>query len=327
MATKREKSESTDNISRSNTKKKNKSLGFKIGIILLTLLVFGAAAGIGYGISLYNKMDNFKLNSSELGVTPEEDLKEYTDVGKIKNIALYGVDAPNGTTGRSDAIMIATIDPIHKKIKITSIMRDSYVNIPGHGMDKITHAYAFGGPELAIRTLNENFGLNITDFATVNFSSLPQLVDALGGVTIQITDEEAPHIEGIYSAGTYTLTGAQALSYTRIRYATGDDFERTHRHRIVLSALFTKAMSMPVSSYPSTLNSILPLIQTSLSAPDILSLGTTMAGMGQAELIQNRFPQDGDYWGDTSTGVYYMKFDNDSVKKKIQNYIFEDIVE
>jgi len=97
--------------------------------------------------------------------------------------------------------MILTLDEEHKVMKLTSIMRDSYVDIPEHGDDKITHAYAFGGPELAMKTLNENFKVNVEDFVAVNFTSLPEIIDKLGGVKINITEEEISHIPGINSPG------------------------------------------------------------------------------------------------------------------------------
>ncbi|MDZ7548740.1 LCP family protein, partial [Clostridium perfringens] len=136
--------------------------------------------------------------------------------------------------GRSDSIMILTLDSVHNKLKLTSIMRDSYVNIPGRGLDKINHAYAFGGPELAVRTLNENFDLNIKEFMAVDFTSLPTIIDKLGGVTINIIPEEISHIPGITSAGNQVLNGKQALAYSRIRYASGGDYKRTERQRTVV---------------------------------------------------------------------------------------------
>ena len=271
-------------------------------------------------------MDNVKIDKSKLGITSNEELKKYDNYESIKNIALFGVDAEEGQFGRSDSIMIATVDPVHKKIKVTSIMRDSYVSIDGHGMDKINHAYAFGGPELAIKTLNENFGLNIEDFVTVNYSTLPQIIDTLGGVEIPITEEEVSHIPGIGATGTYNLSGEQALAYSRIRYASGGDYERTHRQRNVMSALFKKALGMPVTSYPTVLNNILPLIQTSLKTSDILSLGTKALGMGTSDLQQERFPQDGDCWGDSIDGIYYLMFDTETVKTKMRDYIFDDVL-
>lgn len=307
-----------------NSNKNKKSLGFKISMIILGILIFIFSIGAGYAYSLFNKMDNVKLDKSDLGIAPKEEFKDYENHESIKNIALFGIDAEEGQAGRSDSIMIATIDPTHNKVKITSIMRDSYVSIPDHGMDKINHAYAFGGPTLAIRTLNENFGLNIENFVSVNFSSLPQIIDTLGGITIDITDEEISHIPGISSVGPTLLNGKQALAYSRIRYASGGDYERTHRHRNVMSAVFKKALEASPTSYPSMLNNILPLVQTNLSSGDFISLATKVASMGNGTLDQERFPRDGDAQGDSSSGVYYLKFDIETVKKQMKDYIFDD---
>jgi LCP family protein required for cell wall assembly len=305
-------------------KKKKKSLGFKISMGILGVLIFIIAIGAGYGYSLFSKMDNVKLNKSDLGIASKDEFKEYENHDSIKNIALFGIDAEEGQSGRSDSIMIATIDSAHNKIKVTSIMRDSYVNITDHGMDKINHAYAFGGPTLAIRTLNENFGLNIEDFVSVNFSSLPQIIDILGGITVDITDEEISHIPGVSSTGPTVLNGEQALAYSRIRYASGGDYERTHRHRNVMSAVLKKALGASPTSYPSILNNILPLVQTNLSSGDFISLATKVAGLGNGDLEQERFPRDGDGQGDSSSGIYYLKFDIETVKKQMRDYIFDD---
>ncbi|MEG1256968.1 LCP family protein [Clostridium sp.] len=305
-------------------KKKKKSLGFKIVMGILLVLLFLVAVSGGYGLSLINKLDNVKVDKKDLAISSKDEFEEYDGYKSIKNIALYGIDAEEGTAGRSDSIMIATIDPTHNKVKVTSIMRDSYVNIDGHGMDKINHAYAFGGPTLALKTLNENFGLNVDSFVSVNFSSLPEIIDLLGGVSIDITDEEVPHITGVNSAGPTVLTGSQALEYSRIRYASGGDYERTHRHRNVLSAVFNKALSSPVSSYPSMLNNLLPLVQTNLNTSDFLSLATKAAGVGTGTLEQERFPRDGFCEGQSINGVYYLTFDIETTKKQMKDYIFDD---
>ena len=286
--------------------------------VLISILVVIAIIGTGgyfYIHSKLNKMDKVEVDKSDLGIS-DELTSTYDKSKKITNIALFGVDAPDGETGRSDSIMIATIDSVHNKLKLTSIMRDSYVNIPGHGLDKINHAYAFGGPQLAIKTINENFGLNITDFMTVNFSSLPIIIDALGGVDISITDEEVPHIPGLSYAGTYTLTGEQALAYSRIRYAEGGDYKRTERQRTVLEGLFSKALSMPASSYMSTLDTVLPYIQTNMSSRDILSLGTKALTSFNGQLEQQRFPLDGYCEGAMIDGIYYLTFDAETTKQQ-----------
>jgi polyisoprenyl-teichoic acid--peptidoglycan teichoic acid transferase len=327
-----------NNKSRKRKKKKKKSLGFKIFIGFLCVILAIAIVGGGYVIGLLNKMDNVKLNKDNLGIV-EDEFKEYDNVNKIKNIALFGIDATDGETGRSDSIMIATLDPVHNKLKVTSVMRDSYVLIDGHGQDKINHAYAFGGPELSIKTLNENFGLNIEDFISVNFSSLPKIINILGGIDLQITDEELEYINGyiddinskdgtnsshIGYSGVQHVDGTQALAYSRIRYTSGGDYERTQRHRTVLDALFNKLTSTSVSSYNSLLNEVLPYVQTNLNAADILSLGTKVLGIGN-NLEQDRFPRDGYGEGAMIDGVYYLTFDKETIKKQMRDYIFNDI--
>ena len=145
--------------------KKNKSKKIVLWILAIILVVvLGAVGGAFiYANSLFNKMEKVEIDKDNVGITEEvqEKLSVYDD--KVTNIALFGIDAGEDGIGRSDSIMIATIDTHNKKLKLTSIMRDSYVNIDGHGLDKINHAYAFGKSQLAIKTLNENFDLNIED--------------------------------------------------------------------------------------------------------------------------------------------------------------------
>lgn len=319
-------------------KKKKKSIGFKIFMTFLCILLAISVVGGGYVIGLLNKMDSVDLNKDNLGIV-EDDLKEYDNVNKIKNIALFGIDSTDGENGRSDSIMIATVDPVHNKLKLTSIMRDSYVYIDGYGQDKINHAYAYGGPELSIKTINENFGLNIEDFVSVNFSSLPIIIDILGGVDIEVTEEELQYINSyitdinnrdgtnsshITYAGLQHLNGTQALAYSRIRYTDGGDYRRTERQRTVLDALFTKLTSTSVGSFNSLLNEVLPYVQTNLNAGDILSLGTKVLGIGN-HLEQDRFPRDGYGEGAMIDGVYYLTFDIETAKQQMRDYIFNDV--
>ena len=332
------KNQNINEMKRKKKKKKKKSLGFKILMGLLFTLLAVLIIGGGYIIGILSKMEKTKLNTEDLGII-EEEFDQYKNANKITNIALFGVDSVSGEGGRSDSIMVATVDPVHKKLKITSIMRDSYVYIDGYGQDKINHSYAYGGPELAIKTINENFGLNIKNYATVDFSSLPVIIDLLGGIDIEITNEEIEYIneyinhlnyiEGksssnIYSAGIQHLDGIQALAYSRIRYTAGGDYERTQRHRTVLNALFNKILSSPVTSYPALLNDLLPYVETSLSTTEILSLATEVASIGK-NLEQDRFPRDGYAEGANIDGVYYLTFDVETAKQQMREYIFNDI--
>ncbi len=247
----------------------------------------------------------------------------YEDAKGITNIALFGVDAPIGQRGRSDAIMIVTIDRNSKKIKLSSIIRDSYVNIPDRGMDKVNHAYAFGGPELALKTLNSNFHLDIKNFATVNFTTLPKIVDILGGVSIEVTSAEASKISGISSAGTYNLTGAQALEYSRIR-KIDSDFARSERQRTVMEAIIKKMLDKPVTSYPGILSKIMPLVTTNMAANDILSIAGNVVTSGIRTVEQNRFPEDSYSSGQTIKGIYYYVFNRESAIHSIGKYIYLD---
>ncbi len=305
-------------------KKKKRSKVAKIMLWIVSILMISIVAIGGYGIyyvnSLLNKVEKVEIKEENLSIDVEKE-EEY---GEIRNIALFGVDAEEGRKGRTDAIMIITLDSKHNKIKLTSVMRDSYVNIDGYGMDKINHAYAFGGPQLAIKTLNENFGLNIKEFMSVNFTSLPIIIDKLGGVTIDITGEEVPFISGVSSAGKYNLTGDQALQYSRIRYATGGDYKRTERQRTVINGLFEKVTDISISKYPGLISDFLPLVSTNMSSGELLKIGKDFAVLLNNGLTQSRYPLDGDCTGKMINGVYYLTFDLDQAKQKIHDYIFED---
>lgn len=305
-------------------KKGRKIVLWIIGIIL-GIFIIGIGGVYIYGNHMFNKVEKVEVDKNDVGITEEveEKLSRYSN--SIINIALFGVDSADASTGRSDSIIIATIDTIHKKLKLTSIMRDSYVNISGIGNDKINHAYAFGGPQLAIKTLNENFDLNIQDFVAVNFDSLPKIIDMLGGVTVDVTEEEVSHISGINSAGTYNLTGAQALAYSRIRYATGGDYVRTERQRTILTKMYEKILSINQTQYTSLLSEGLSMLQTSLDYSKILELGTEVLKMGVTTLEQERFPLDGYCQGEMINGVYYLTFNKALTVEQLHNYIFEDV--
>ncbi|WP_342985699.1 LCP family protein [Clostridium saudiense] len=320
-----------------NSKRKFPLCG-KILFSLLIIVALGTGIAIGTVYKTLSKLNNVDISNEDLGIVAVEELEQYDNYKKITNIALFGIDSEDGV-GRSDSIMVATIDPVHDKLKITSIMRDSYVNIDGHGYDKINHAYAFGKAPLAIKTINESFGLNIQDFVAVDFNSLPYIIDLLGGIELNITNEELNYINfyineinsldnttslNITTSGLQHVDGVQALAYSRIRYTSGGDYERTQRQRTVLNALFDKALNISPTKYLNLINDILPHVQTSLSANDILSLATKVVTMGGGSLEQERFPRDEYCQGEMINGVYYLTFDEATTKQQMMNYIFDD---
>ncbi len=296
---------------------KKSKRGFYLVILILLIL---SSSGVYFINSKFNKVQKVEVNKENLSI----DKIQVEEEKHIKNIALFGIDAPKGKVGRSDSIMILTLDEEHKVIKLTSIMRDSYVDIPGYGDDKITHAYAFGGPELAMKTLNENFKVNVEDFMVVNFTSLPEIIDKLGGVKINIIPEEIHHIPGITSPGEQVLNGEQALAYSRIRYATGGDYKRTERQRVVLEAVFEKLKSTPTKEYPSLIDDFLPYIETNMSSMDMIKLATDAAPLVKGNLETARFPLDGYCDGKMINGIWYLVYDRQATLNQIQEYIYDN---
>ena len=330
-----------------NKDKKTKKLPkwTKIVLCIFSAIILTIAALYTYSYytvnNIVNKSEKIDLKEDELGVVDEEELKQYDDYTEIINIALLGIDSTDSTSGRSDSIMVATLDPIHNKLKLTSFMRDSYVNISNYGYDKLNHAYAYGGANLAINTLNTNFGLNITDFVAVDFASLPKIIDSLGGITIDITEEELNYINGyinninsvsgtnspiITTPGAHHVDGAQALAYSRIRYTSGGDFKRTERQRTVLTALFNKALNVPATQYLDVISTLAQYATTNLNTNEILKLATKIGSMGLngVTIEQERFPIDGYCEGTMINGIYYLTFDTTATRTQVMNYIFND---
>ena len=194
-------------------------------------------------------------------------------LSNYRNIVIFGVDdRTDSFSGRSDSIILVSINKKTSEVKLCSVYRDTYLKITDRSLDKVTHAYAYGGPELAISTLNQNLDLNITEFATVNFDSTKEIIDAVGGINLQIDSDEVKHIYGINSSGYHHLNGAQALQYSRIRYEEGGDYKRTERMRTVLTAVFDKVKTLGLSELNNLANKLLPLVKTNISTFDVISL-------------------------------------------------------
>ena len=260
-------------------KEKNKKGLKTFGIIVLMLLIILAiivGGTFAFVHSKLSKMQQVDLNEDDLNVSAqaEQQLAEY------RNIAIFGVDSRDDSYdkgNRSDCIIIASINNKTKEVKLISVYRDTYVQIEGHGLDKITHAYSYGEAPLAIKTLNTNLDLNIKEFATVNFDVVKETVDYIGGISMPITSEEVGHISGITKPGTYTLTGEQALAYSRIRYASGGDYKRTERMRDVLTAVANKVKTLNISQLNGFVDTILPKVYTNITSADIFSMMPSIA--------------------------------------------------
>lgn len=236
---------------------------------LIIVIVIGIAVGFVY--NKLNKINHVDIAAEDIEVNSgvEEKLEKY------KNIAIFGIDSLNNkyTESRTDCIIIASINNTTKEIRLVSVYRDTYLNIPGYGLDKINHAYAYGGPALSISTLNINLDLNIEQFVTVNFEATQDIIDAVGGVRIKVTDAEARSgsIPGITKGGTYNLNGEQALAYGRIR-KIDNDYARTERMRTVLMATFENAKKMSLGQLNKLVDKLLPEVYTNISGTEILAM-------------------------------------------------------
>lgn len=275
-----------------NKKRKHRKLKIFGRIVLTLIIILALLLGTAYWYitNKLGKMNKVDIDNADLGISTETNSK----LSGYRNIAIFGVDSRSddyGVGNRSDCIIIASINNSTGEIKLISVYRDTYVNIKGHGLDKITHAYSYGEAPLAINTLNKNLDLNIKEFVTVNFDSVAKAVDQLGGVKINITSEETKYINPyidetsrvtgktsshITQAGTYNLDGVQAVAYSRIRYTAGGDYKRTERMRTVIEAMFTKLKTKNVAEINSFADKILPCVYTNISSGDIISMIPSM---------------------------------------------------
>ena len=279
-------------------KKKKMNKGLKIFLIIL-LILFITVAGLGVaGYTFVNgkigKMQKENIDTTAVGINEEtkQELKGY------RNIALLGIDSradDYGLGNRSDCIIIASINQETNEVKLISVYRDTYVYVTESGkerLDKITHAYSYGGAQNTLKSLNEALDLNITEFVTVNFDAVIAAVDSLGGVYIYIDSSEVNYINdyidatsessGVKSshithAGNQKLDGVQAVSYSRVRYTAGGDYKRTERMRTVVEAMLSKAKTLGIGQLNSFADTILPKIRTNISSSEIWGLVPKLA--------------------------------------------------
>ena len=272
-----------------NEKKKGK--GLKIFGIIVLILIILLVAIIGYTyFYITDKLNKIQRVDIDLGQLDISEQAEANLTG-YRNIALFGIDSRSnddyGRGNRSDCIIIASINNSTKEVKLVSVYRDTYMQIEGHGLDKVTHAYSYGEAPLAISTLNTNLDLNIKEFVAVNFDAVAEAVDALGGVEIDVEENEIQYInsyigetskvtgietEKVTSAGTQTLDGVQAVAYARIRYTEGGDYKRAERMRTVVEAMFNKLKTKSISELNEFADLILPKIYTNIDTGSIISM-------------------------------------------------------
>ena len=350
--------------------KKKKALLIAIVIIGFLLIVLGAIVAIIFHyINMIDVVtddeDNFEILSSiepeERDIknsrpdSPEADKKALEEAlrknmlenaedlvsdDNVINILLIGCDARSkNARGRSDSMILLSINKNTKKVILTSFLRDTWVKIPGVGSQRLNAAYVFGGPKLLIRTMEANFHIRIDKYARVNFYSFMDTIDAVGGVDIEVTDEELEYLndyvrhqnrllgksnldEGtLTKSGKYTLNGVQALAYSRIRYV-GTDFARTQRQRNVLEEIFRKARNMGLIEMNDFLEKLLPNITTNLEKGQIFSLILNASSYLSYDRKEQSVPNLSSFKNLVIDGMMVLGIDFEKYNKELKESIY-----
>lgn len=318
---------------KSRTQKKLVLLSIEI-VVLLLLSVFL------FVVIKLSKIERQQLNMEN--VTVNEDISDETleAMSNYRTIALFGLDnRSNGnlSSGRSDVIMLATINNRSHEVRLVSVYRDSYLNTGYDVYEKCNAAYARGGPERAISMLNTNLDLDISDYVTVDFNSIIESIDLLGGVEMTITDDEANLMLGYIrelneltghntkcptSGGTYTLDGVQATAFARIRYGGGDDYKRTERQRAVLSAMVAKAQKSDLKTINKLIDQIFGDIQTSFDNADLIALAADVFNYDIG--ATSGFPYEKTTKKYSKIGDVVIPCDLASNVTELHNFLFDD---
>ncbi len=319
---------------RKKEKKKN-----RISIVKIISFIFFTIIGIigALMIYAYNTLNSF--NYDDLGsndnnkITSESDPNETLLNDKmVLNIMLIGSDSMSvGDHGRSDSLLVLSLDIRHKKIKITSLMRDIWVTIPGHGKDRFNAAYAYGGPKLTIETIQGNFGIYIDRYAIVDFDGFSKIIDTLGGIDLELTASECAYIN-TYSGDKHTLkgsgikhlTGLQALHYSRDRNSIGSDYDRTTRQRNVIKTVINKVKTANLGQITEMISTIGPMITTNFKPSEISRLVAGSLTYLNYPLEEFRLPTDDNVRNETYDQKMVLVI-NDMAKAKsdLSQFIYE----
>ena len=321
---------------------KKRKIVFKIMcIIIATLLVFLGTIGI-FVWSKLSKLEVEKLNVDTLAVNTDllEDLNEdfnsnitKAEFDKVIKIVLFGSDSLNNndmSSGRSDTIMICSINPNTRKINLISIPRDTYVDIEGYGKTKINHAYAYGKEQLSIKTINTNFNLDLTEYITINFEGVKYIIDSIGGINLNLTQEEIEYINKysnykINDSGNVLLNGEQVLAHSRNR-TIGNDFVRTNRQRDIIKALIKKISLLSTNEIYELLDKSLSHVKTNINITEYISFLSEVLKY-KDEYLNNinstQVPNEMYSSGQMINGTYYFIADMEKARTDLYNIIYE----
>lgn len=308
--------------------KKNKKRKIIILVLVILLLILIGVYGsivLKFYSGIVDTVSEDKVDPNAENVLIAE--KEQKD-DDVVNVLLVGTDTrdPNSDMGRSDSMMLVSFNKADKKTTAVSFLRDTLVEIDGHGKSRLGHTYAYGGVGLTINTLNKNYGLDIQNYITINFENLVSVIDEIGGVTVYISEEEAEYYKqngmpDIY-AGEVTLTGSQALAHARNR-TLGSDFERTRRQRSVMYGIYRKIMQEkdPADLLP-LINFCMEQVKTNMSVSEIYALAKDVLSVDDLRLQQAALPKDGTYDSINYKGMAVLEPDIEANKEYLDSLLY-----
>ena len=327
---KRDREEQEDRRKRGGGRTKRSGLKKFLVFLAVVIALFFAGLYIAVG-AVYDRMNSVQEGS----------MKGPLKKDGVTSMLLIGSDSRTaGTEGRSDAMILITISDRTKTVHMTSLLRDMYVDIPGHDGNRLNAAYAYGGPELLMETVNQNFGTEVYHYAVVNFEAFAGLVDAVGGVELELTAEEVQWVNAYLNeynelrgmpmetdyldtslSGNIHLNGAQALAYCRNRYI-GTDFARTQRQRNVLSAVMKKLPSALLTNPGGLVNGLFPNLTTNLTRGECMRLMLMAGKLLSYDLVQDSLPLDGTYSNATIREMAVLQVDFEQNRVYIRKEIY-----
>ncbi len=260
----------------------------------------------------------------------------------VTNVLVIGTDSrdPSQENGRSDSMILVSLNSKTHKMYMSSFMRDAYVDIPGYGSAKLNAAYSYGGADLLMDTIEANYNVKIDSYVSVTFKGFAGIIDSVGGVKITLSDDEANALNVILQSevneimgddvnddllsggGTYKLDGKQALSYSRIRYTGNADFERTERQRTVMNQVFKKIKSLNPAYIGSLFSKSVPQLTTNMSASDLYLLSLRLPTLLIYSTQQQQIPADGTWSNGSADGQDVLKVDFDANQKILADTVF-----
>lgn len=322
---------------RKRQRRKNRGSILKV-FYTLFFLILGTIGGLMiYAYRMLNSFNYQDLDTREDStVMQDDDGNDLINDKMILNIMLIGSDSMSvGDHGRSDSLLILSLDMRHKKIKVTSLMRDIWLKIPGHGQDRFNAAYAYGGPKLTIETIEKNFGIYIDRYAVVDFDGFSKIIDALGGIDLELTSAECSYINK-YSGDRHTLkgsgmkhlTGLQALHYSRDRNSIGSDYDRTSRQRNVIRTVINKLKTANISQISNLISKIGPMVTTDLKSAEISRLATKAPTYLSYPVEEFRLPTNDNVKSETIDQKDVLVIPNmEKAKCDLSNFIHESDIQ